>query len=85
MGSLEFSRSVCDASLARSGRPEGAQNGPYAAPGVDPSLVSGPGLVTVGVRVTVQVAAAWHAESTVLHVATLLESVSPVRDLHPEL
>jgi aspartyl-tRNA(Asn)/glutamyl-tRNA(Gln) amidotransferase subunit A len=31
------------------------------------------------------VAASWHAESTILHVASLLESLSPVRDLHPTL
>ena len=33
----------------------------------------------------VQVAASWHAESTVLRVASLLESVSAVRDLRPEM
>ncbi|UUP15499.1 amidase family protein [Aeromicrobium wangtongii] len=38
-----------------------------------------------GLPIGVQIAAVWHAKSTLLHVATLLESVSPVRDLHPEL
>jgi aspartyl-tRNA(Asn)/glutamyl-tRNA(Gln) amidotransferase subunit A len=38
-----------------------------------------------GLPIGVQIAGAWHAESTVFRVATLLESVSPVRDLHPEL
>jgi aspartyl-tRNA(Asn)/glutamyl-tRNA(Gln) amidotransferase subunit A len=33
----------------------------------------------------VQLAANWLAESTVLHLASVLESVSPVRDLHPNL
>jgi aspartyl-tRNA(Asn)/glutamyl-tRNA(Gln) amidotransferase subunit A len=38
-----------------------------------------------GMPIGVQVAASWHAESTILHVASLLESLSPVRDLHPTL
>jgi aspartyl-tRNA(Asn)/glutamyl-tRNA(Gln) amidotransferase subunit A len=38
-----------------------------------------------GLPIGVQLAASWHAESTVLHLASLLESVSPVRDLHPNL
>lgn len=38
-----------------------------------------------GLPIGVQVAAAWHAESTVLRVASLLEAASPVRDLHPEI
>jgi aspartyl-tRNA(Asn)/glutamyl-tRNA(Gln) amidotransferase subunit A len=33
----------------------------------------------------VQIVGKWQAESTILHVASLLESVSPVRDLHPGL
>ncbi|MCJ1715763.1 amidase [Curtobacterium sp. VKM Ac-2922] len=32
----------------------------------------------------VQIAGPWHAESTVFAVASLLESISPVRDQHPE-
>jgi aspartyl-tRNA(Asn)/glutamyl-tRNA(Gln) amidotransferase subunit A len=35
--------------------------------------------------ISVQIVGKWHAESTILHVASLLESVSPVRDLHPGL
>ena len=31
----------------------------------------------------VQIVGSWQAESTILHVASLLEQVSPVRDLHP--
>jgi aspartyl-tRNA(Asn)/glutamyl-tRNA(Gln) amidotransferase subunit A len=27
----------------------------------------------------------WLAESTVLHLASLLETASPVRDLHPDI
>jgi aspartyl-tRNA(Asn)/glutamyl-tRNA(Gln) amidotransferase subunit A len=38
-----------------------------------------------GLPIGVQIAGNWHAESTVLHVASVLESVSPVRDLHPAL
>jgi aspartyl-tRNA(Asn)/glutamyl-tRNA(Gln) amidotransferase subunit A len=38
-----------------------------------------------GLPINVQVVGAWQAESTILHVAALLESVSTVRDLHPTL
>jgi aspartyl-tRNA(Asn)/glutamyl-tRNA(Gln) amidotransferase subunit A len=38
-----------------------------------------------GMPIGVQLAANWLAESTVLHLASLLESVSPVRDLHPNI
>lgn len=38
-----------------------------------------------GMPIGVQVAAGWHAESTILHMASLLETLSPVRDLHPAL
>ena len=38
-----------------------------------------------GLPIGVQIAAARYAESTVLQVASLLESVSPVRGLHPQL
>jgi aspartyl-tRNA(Asn)/glutamyl-tRNA(Gln) amidotransferase subunit A len=38
-----------------------------------------------GLPIAIQVVAPWLAESTILHVASLLESVSPVRDLHPTL
>ncbi|MDQ1596426.1 MAG: aspartyl-tRNA(Asn)/glutamyl-tRNA(Gln) amidotransferase subunit [Arthrobacter pascens] len=38
-----------------------------------------------GMPIAVQLAAPWHAESTVLHLASLLESVSTVRDLHPNI
>lgn len=36
-----------------------------------------------GMPIGVQLAASWHAESTILHIASLLESLSPVRDQHP--
>jgi aspartyl-tRNA(Asn)/glutamyl-tRNA(Gln) amidotransferase subunit A len=38
-----------------------------------------------GLPINVQVVGSWLAESTILHVASLLESVSPVRGLHPTL
>ncbi len=38
-----------------------------------------------GMPIGVQLAASWHSESTVLHLASLLESVSPVRNLHPSI
>ncbi|HTU76547.1 MAG TPA: amidase [Trebonia sp.] len=38
-----------------------------------------------GMPIGVQLAASWHAESTILHIASLLESLSPVRDQHPAL
>jgi aspartyl-tRNA(Asn)/glutamyl-tRNA(Gln) amidotransferase subunit A len=38
-----------------------------------------------GMPINVQVVGSWQAESTILHVASLLEQVSPVRDLHPGL
>ncbi|WP_337269482.1 amidase [Oryzifoliimicrobium ureilyticus] len=38
-----------------------------------------------GLPINVQIVGKWQAESTILHVASLLESVSPTRDLHPEL
>lgn len=38
-----------------------------------------------GMPIGVQLAVNWHAESTILHLASLLESVSPVRDQHPNI
>ncbi|MFM0524336.1 amidase [Paraburkholderia strydomiana] len=35
--------------------------------------------------INVQIVGSWQAESTILHIASLLESVSPVRDQHPKL
>ena len=35
--------------------------------------------------INVQIVGSWHAESTILHVASLLEGVSQVRNLHPTL
>jgi aspartyl-tRNA(Asn)/glutamyl-tRNA(Gln) amidotransferase subunit A len=36
-----------------------------------------------GMPIGVQIVGSWQAESTILHIASLLEQVSPVRDLHP--
>jgi hypothetical protein len=33
----------------------------------------------------VQLVANWHAESTILHIASLLETLSPVRNQHPAI
>jgi aspartyl-tRNA(Asn)/glutamyl-tRNA(Gln) amidotransferase subunit A len=38
-----------------------------------------------GMPIGVQIVGNWQAESTILHVASLLEQVSPVLDLHPSL
>ena len=38
-----------------------------------------------GLPINVQLVGSWLAESTILHLASLLESVSQVRDLHPKL
>jgi len=38
-----------------------------------------------GMPIGVQIVGSWQAESTILHVASLLEQVSPVRNLHPNL
>lgn len=38
-----------------------------------------------GLPIAVQLVGSWQAESVILHVASLLESVSEVRDLHPHI
>ena len=38
-----------------------------------------------GLPINVQVVGSWQAESTILHLASLLESISAVRNLHPKL
>ena len=38
-----------------------------------------------GLPINVQIVGKWQAESTILHIASLLESVSPVRSQHPSL
>jgi aspartyl-tRNA(Asn)/glutamyl-tRNA(Gln) amidotransferase subunit A len=38
-----------------------------------------------GLPIGVQLVSSWLAESTVLHLASLLETASPVRDLHPDI
>jgi aspartyl-tRNA(Asn)/glutamyl-tRNA(Gln) amidotransferase subunit A len=38
-----------------------------------------------GLPIGVQLVSKWLAESTILHLASLLETVSPVRDLHPDI
>jgi aspartyl-tRNA(Asn)/glutamyl-tRNA(Gln) amidotransferase subunit A len=41
------------------------------------------GTSSKGMPINVQVVASWQAETTLLHIASLLEKVSPVRDLRP--
>ncbi|MDV3124998.1 amidase [Mycobacterium sp. 21AC1] len=43
------------------------------------------GTSSEGLPVNVQLVAGWHAETNILHLASLLEAVSPVRDLHPDI
>jgi aspartyl-tRNA(Asn)/glutamyl-tRNA(Gln) amidotransferase subunit A len=50
-----------------------------------PGLAMRFGTSKEGMPINVQVVGAWQAESTILHVASLLEAVSPVRSLHPTL
>jgi aspartyl-tRNA(Asn)/glutamyl-tRNA(Gln) amidotransferase subunit A len=38
-----------------------------------------------GMPIGVQLVSSWQAESTLLHVASLLETQSPVRNLHPDI
>ncbi len=38
-----------------------------------------------GLPIGVQLVSSWYAESTILHLASLLEAASPVRDLHPNI
>jgi aspartyl-tRNA(Asn)/glutamyl-tRNA(Gln) amidotransferase subunit A len=38
-----------------------------------------------GMPINVQIVGKWQAESTILNVASLLEGVSPVRNLHPDI
>jgi aspartyl-tRNA(Asn)/glutamyl-tRNA(Gln) amidotransferase subunit A len=57
---------------------------PFNLTGI-PALSMRFGTSSNGLPIGVQLAAGWLAESTVLHLASLLESVSPVRDLRPEI
>lgn len=50
-----------------------------------PALSMRFGTSSEGLPIGVQLAANWHAESTILHLASLLESLSPTRDQHPKI
>jgi aspartyl-tRNA(Asn)/glutamyl-tRNA(Gln) amidotransferase subunit A len=50
-----------------------------------PGLAMRFGTSTDGLPINVQIVGKWHAEPTILHVASLLESVSPVRHLRPAM
>jgi aspartyl-tRNA(Asn)/glutamyl-tRNA(Gln) amidotransferase subunit A len=50
-----------------------------------PGLAMRFGTSTGGLPINVQIVGSWQAESTILHVASLLEGVSPVRNPHPDL
>jgi aspartyl-tRNA(Asn)/glutamyl-tRNA(Gln) amidotransferase subunit A len=43
------------------------------------------GTSSAGLPISVQIVGKWQAESTILHIASLLEGASPVRGLHPAL
>jgi aspartyl-tRNA(Asn)/glutamyl-tRNA(Gln) amidotransferase subunit A len=43
------------------------------------------GTSTEGLPINVQLVGSWMAESTILHLASLLDRASPVRDLHPDI
>jgi aspartyl-tRNA(Asn)/glutamyl-tRNA(Gln) amidotransferase subunit A len=57
---------------------------PFSATGL-PGLSMRFGTSQEGMPIAVQLVSPWLAESTVLHLGALLESVSPVRHLHPQL
>jgi len=50
-----------------------------------PALSMRFGTSSDGLPIGVQIPGNRHAESTVLHIASLMEGVSPLRDLHPAL
>ncbi|USX27009.1 amidase [Oxalobacteraceae bacterium OTU3CINTB1] len=50
-----------------------------------PGLAMRFGTSSEGLPINIQIVGTWQAESTILHVASLLEAVSPVRGLHPAL
>jgi aspartyl-tRNA(Asn)/glutamyl-tRNA(Gln) amidotransferase subunit A len=50
-----------------------------------PGLAMRFGTSKEGMPINVQIVASWQAESTILHVASLLEGVSQVRGLHPAM
>ncbi|KAG9579868.1 hypothetical protein KCV01_g15970, partial [Aureobasidium melanogenum] len=57
---------------------------PFSITGL-PALTLRFGTSHEGLPIGVQLVSPWLAESTVLHLGALLESMSPVRDLHPSL
>jgi aspartyl-tRNA(Asn)/glutamyl-tRNA(Gln) amidotransferase subunit A len=57
---------------------------PFSVTGL-PGLSMRFGTSREGLPIGVQLVSPWLAESTILHLASLLEEVSPVRDLHPDL
>ncbi|QFZ72096.1 amidase [Streptomyces fagopyri] len=57
---------------------------PFSLTGL-PALSIRFGTTSDGMPIGVQLVATWYAESTILHLASLLETLRPVRDLHPTL
>jgi aspartyl-tRNA(Asn)/glutamyl-tRNA(Gln) amidotransferase subunit A len=57
---------------------------PFSVTGL-PALSMRFGTSSDGLPVAVQLVSPWLAESTILYLASVLEAVSPIRDLHPEL
>ena len=80
-GSTEY---VVDGQTVDAGAHVMAYTVPFNITGL-PALTMRFGTSSNGLPIGIQLVAPWHAESTVLHLASLLESVSSVRDQHPDL
>jgi aspartyl-tRNA(Asn)/glutamyl-tRNA(Gln) amidotransferase subunit A len=57
---------------------------PFSLTGL-PALSMRFGTTSTGLPIGVQLAASWYAETTIMHIASLLETLSTVRDQHPAL
>jgi Asp-tRNA(Asn)/Glu-tRNA(Gln) amidotransferase A subunit family amidase len=82
-----IARSIRDLSLAFSQLPGSDGQDGYSSSAVpfDAGLLSSRKRSLEGMPIGVQVVGSWQTESTILHIASLLEQVSLVRDLHPNL
>ena len=80
----EYNASDVDGQTVNAGAHVMAYTVPFNITGL-PALTMRFGTSSNGLPIGIQLAAPWHAESTVLHLASLLESVSSVRDQHPDI